>query len=76
MKYYLRWTHNNGAKCYESIDGKKVFLYNGKYFKTVAQVNNYIKETGIHLNAKENSTPKQRPKGQYSIAEYKKLKGE
>ena len=49
-EYTFIYKHNNGAKVYESSDGKKQIRFDGLVFRKISEVNKHIEKNRIRLN--------------------------
>lgn len=71
------YKHNNGAHVYETADGKKHIEFDGQAFRTIGEVNDYIKKNQVQLSMKKQAAEKKQSDPYYlSNHDWQKLKGE
>ena len=76
-QYNFIYQHHNGAEVYEAADGKKQIQFDGQVFRTIGEVNDYIKKNHVELSLKKQAEEKRQSDPHYlSNEDWMMLKGE
>ena len=76
-EYTFIYKHHNGADVYESATGEKYIKFDDLVFRTIGEVNKYIRENHVRLNQEKNKEQaKQNDPRHLTNDDWKMLKGE